>query len=242
MQLDKLITSRAVTETMEPVMYTELLNACFLIAILFLLLVLYASVSLEISNPRGMVPKLLNMHGILGFLWVINATLMAVVTPDFRAWVTGGEYESSVHAYFYIAIGALTLLLVWSAPRGVKLKLSKEFDWYSDGRYLSIHLNSDELYKVNKQSVKECAEHIYKTMREADMPLYISTPLNIEVVIRELENKHGVTVNRKVPLLLSFAYVPFVIYKKMKRSGLSFWHAFTQSWVNRRVILELQPQ
>jgi hypothetical protein len=191
----------------------------------------------EFTNPHSITVRILNVRGFLGFFGVVNLVLMFATDLEFQDWLAGEKYSSPIPFLFFMAFLIIVLVAIWVAPKGLRIKSSDGFEWFSDGRTLSVHLDNDASYGVTKDSVKKCAAMLYDKMQASNMPLFIVTPLNIDGILREMRKEYGVNVRDKIRLPTCWLYLKSIAFKRSQKSNITKMQALKKSIMSRRVVI-----
>jgi hypothetical protein len=177
-----------------------------------------------------------NFHGRLG--WILFFTLQMTF---YASWMERGFVEPFQMQMLWGLVLPLLLALIWAAPDGVYLQEEDGVQWFSNGRSLSVHLAKDKAWAVNREELKARAAQLLGTIQTTGLPLRISTPLNINPLIRILRRQPNILVTKGPRWPLAILWLPLVARRRRNRSGLSWWLAIKKSIISQTWIITPAP-
>lgn len=209
-------------------MMNSLINLHFSLLIVFFAWWLWRQYHpLDLMWARHPRMALGDLHGVTG--WGASCVLNGSVA--LLLLLKTAPLDPTQCLLFCCVVGS-SVLIIWSAPAGLRLPDSTGIKWFSNGHHMSAHMINNYEWKVSKALLAEQATQIRQLISQTGLPIYLSSPRNLGGLMRLLRQDPTLQViNRPTTLLAPILY-PFVVWRYHQRSRIPWRHALRKSWFN----------
>ena len=174
------------------------------------------------NMARNWRTRIFNFKGLLAYL--VTGLLLCVMSEQYLHH----ELNVVLLAIWFIIFFAAGILF-WIAPDGQRLDGVMGMTVTSNGRQLTLHLDTDQEYDVSKSNIHALANEIADLVEKTGLPLLMTTPLSCSYLVGLLQKDPRIRFETGAETKVPWPLWPMVAYRRHKRSRLPWGKAFTKS-------------